>query len=73
MPDFDFTATWGWPQWFIVIWLFLRLGVAATYHGRDKIVSSGERKGLPERYSFPTSLMASGLLVFALIAGGFFA
>ena len=69
----DFTANWGWPQWAFVIWFLLRLALFAAQHGNERLIGTGPLKGQPERYNFFVCLVSSGILIFALTAGGFFA
>lgn len=69
----DFTASWGWPQWTLLILLFLSFAIKASQHGKEKLETVGERKGLPERYNGFLAIGAFALWMFILIAGGFFA
>lgn len=69
----DSTANWGWPQWTIVAWLFLRWSLQTAKHGEERLVEHGERKGKPQRYSGFEVLSTTAMLLFILIAGGFFA
>lgn len=69
----DFTATWGWPQWTIVIIFLLRMSMASALHGRERRETSGERKGDVERYNAFSTLIGTFVIVAVLICGGFFA
>lgn len=69
----DFTANWGWPQWFFAIWMLLSMLVSAMQHGDERLVGAGPRKGQPERYNFHVSTVKLAMFLFVLIAGGFFA
>lgn len=68
----DFTASWHWPQWFFVIWFFLSITVSASLNGDEKIISTGPRKGQPERHNFAFATVKLAMFLFVLIAGGFF-
>jgi hypothetical protein len=68
----DFTHNWLWPQWAILFFLAMRFSISASKHGQEKLETTGERKGLPERYN---GFMAIGNIVIwiaVLICGGFF-
>lgn len=58
----DFTETWNWPQWTLLILYFLSMLGHAISHGKPRA-----------DYSFPTAVMSFALVMFVLIAGGFFA
>ena len=58
----DFTANWGWPQW---TWLILML--------LSLIMSAGEHSKPRENHNAFLAFIRFGLMLFILIAGGFFA
>jgi len=66
------TANWGWPQWAYLTLIFLSFALVATAHGRDRLETTGDRKGEPQRYNAFEKLGSSALVLFILIAGGFF-
>jgi hypothetical protein len=66
------TASWGWPQWTLLILMFLGFIYHAGQHGNERLETAGVRKGQPERYNAFMKLASSALLLFILIAGGFF-
>ena len=68
----DITSNWDWPQWTILIMLFLSLTIAAANHGKQKLQSTGDEKGQPERHNGLLASIRFGLWVFILICGGFF-
>lgn len=68
----DFTATWGWPQWTLLAVLILSLLYHCHRHGDPRVETQGERKGQPERFNGFVALTRFALLMFVLIAGGFF-
>jgi hypothetical protein len=68
----DFTAHWGWPQWTLAIMLLLSFIYASARHGEERLETSGERKGKPERYSGFVALTRTVIWVGILICGGFF-
>jgi hypothetical protein len=72
MKMMDFTATWGWPQWAILVMMVLSLMIFASKHGDERLETSGERKGKPERYNAFVAIIRFGIIMFILIAGGFF-
>ena len=57
----DFTETWHWPQWTWLILAFLTLLAHAANHGNER-----------PAYNFPVALLNLALVLFLLIAGGFF-
>lgn len=67
------TATWGWPQWTILVLWFLGFGLTAMKHGQQRLVETGAHKGEPEKYNGFLALSKVALWMFVLIAGGFFA
>ena len=69
----DFTASWDWPQWAIVVFIFVRFAYVSACHGNERLETSGERKGKPERYNAFAALSSSVLWLSVLICGGFFA
>jgi len=69
----DFTAPWRWPQWVVAFWLIAKFGIEAGKHGQDRLETSGDRKGLPERHDGFVTLSRNLLTALVLIAGGFFA
>jgi hypothetical protein len=58
----DFTATWGWPQWAILIMMMLYLIIGTAMHGKPRPAYDGFAVCI----GFAISL-------FILIATGFFA
>lgn len=67
------TSSWGWPQWVMLCLLFLSFVVSATQHGKERLETSGERKGKPELYNGFIALARCALWLFLLTYGGFFA
>ncbi len=53
---------WGWPQYMYVAVVFVGLGFVLAKHGEPK----------EGKYSFWNTLIADGLVLWLLIAGGFF-
>ncbi len=66
------TASWGWPQWLLIVWAILRFSVGAATHNKPMIETHGEEKGQPKRYSAFTALLQVVTLLFLLVAGGFY-
>lgn len=64
----DFTANWGWPQWVLLILMFLSLVYHCARHGEER-----KDKGEPEKFSGFVAMTRFALMMFILIAGGFFA
>ncbi len=64
----DFTSAWEWPQWAVVILLFLGFTITATQHGKPKVL----KDGAPEMFNGFVSLGKVAMWGFILIAGGFF-
>lgn len=58
----DFTAAWAWPQWTFFILMLLTLIGHASNHGKER-----------PNYNGFIALINFGLMMFILIAGGFFA
>ena len=69
----DFTANWGWPQWFILAVLTARFLFRAHMHDKPAVVLSGERKGQPGTYNAFHYLLHTTIFIAVLTAGGFFA
>jgi hypothetical protein len=63
------TGGWGWPQWTVLILMFLSLGVHASLHNKPKL----DEDGNPQKYNGFIALTRFALLLFLLIAGGFYA
>lgn len=57
----DFTQAWAWPQWTVLILMFLALSSEAVSHGKTK-----------HDYSFPVGVVRFCMWMFILICGGFF-
>jgi len=68
----DFTANWLWPQWTMAIIIIVRLIIFSSAHGKERVETTGERKGRPQRYSAFAAFINAGLLISILICGGFF-
>lgn len=68
----DFTTNWLWPQWTMAILLFVGFLITASKHGQERLETSGERKGKPERYSGFMAIARAVLWVSILVCGGFF-
>ena len=66
------TSVWAWPQWTILVLLFLGFLITASQHGRPRVQLSGPDKGKPEEYNGFTSIARFALWMFVLVAGGFF-
>lgn len=64
------TAPWGWPQWAILIMLFLGFATAAGNHGKPKL--DFQDKTQPEKWNAFVALGKVALWGFILTAGGFF-
>ena len=58
----DFTATWGWPQWTILVLAAWTMIWKASRHGKPR----DNHSGFEGVFDF-------ALLMFILTAGGFFA
>ena len=58
----DFTANWGWPQWTIVLLTVLNLAVFSFSHGEPR-----------KPYNAFVGFLDAAVMLFILIAGGFFA
>ncbi len=58
----DFTNSWDWPQWTWLILAFLSLLINTGSHGKPRDPHNGF-----------VALLSFGLVLFILIAGGFFA
>lgn len=67
----DFVANWGWPQWIVLIMLFLALVIQCGNNGKDRVFWSGPDKGKPERYNATLGFLRFILWTFLLVAGGF--
>lgn len=63
------TSGWGWPQWTVLILLFLQLALTAGQHGKPRLDPNGD----PEKYNGFIALTRFAMLLFLLIAGGFYA
>lgn len=55
---------WSWPQWSLIILMFLGLVIAAADHGKDK---------KPEKHNAFVAMCRFTLWTFLLIFGGFYA
>lgn len=60
---------WAWPQWSLAIWLLLGLMIDAGLHGKAKV----DPKGQPYTYNGFVAMVRTGIWVFFLLYGGFFA
>lgn len=56
-------STWTWPQYTILLLMFISLAIHAVQHGKPQ----------PTGYSFPIKLCNAILWLFLLTFGGFFA
>lgn len=65
-------ATWGWPQWLVILWAVGRLTYYGLRHGQDMLQDSGENKGKPRQFNGFLALSQGVLAVLVLAAGGFF-
>jgi hypothetical protein len=68
----SFTAQWGWPQWMLIVWMFLSFMVEAVQHGTPRLQTAGVHKGEPFDHNGFVALGKMGFIIFILIAGGFF-
>jgi hypothetical protein len=66
------TASWGWPQWVMLIALFLGFAIQAAQHGKPRLDTSNKLAPEPEKYSGFAGLARMMLWLFILGAGGFF-
>lgn len=64
------TSHWGWPQWAMLVLLFLGLALHTVNHGKPKIDKETHE---PEEYNGFVGLVRFCLFLFVLIAGGFYA
>jgi hypothetical protein len=62
------TALWAWPQFTVLIILFLSLIINAQKHGKLNV----DKEGNPDKVNFFTSITKVIFWLFVLIAGGFF-
>lgn len=63
-------ASWGWPQWTVLILMFLGLTYRAANHGKPMI---DKATGKPEEHNAFIGFCRFLLWGFILTAGGFFA
>jgi uncharacterized paraquat-inducible protein A len=56
------TSGWGWPQWAMLVLFALDIGVRCVQHGKPR-----------EDYNGFAALIDGAIVLFILIAGGFFA
>lgn len=64
------TSAWGWPQWAMLILLFLGFAIRASLHGKPMIDKETKE---PEKYNGFVGAGRFALMLFILTAGGFFA
>lgn len=63
------TNNWGWPQWAILVCLFLHFLVHATNNGKPAL---NINKTGPVEYNAFVALARVAMAVFFLACGGFF-
>lgn len=69
----EFIESWGWPEWLLVLWMFIATLIHSAKHGKPMVHEVGEDKGKPQTYNGFTAFLRALLLLFLLVAGGFFA
>lgn len=63
------TTAWAWPQWTMLAWIILGLMVAAAEHGKPMVEPKSKE---PKKHNAFAGIIRAGLLLFVLVAGGFF-